>query len=400
VLKGAAGAFVGVEETSSGDWTLRVPIEKILPAIPLQPVKQQIRSIDFDMLRSDAIAFTFSLPVFWAIILAAPGVRRNLRPLLLGTVLMSAIELALLLAFAHITAHDEVSQLAGAEDAAGKWISHLGAYLVVAVLRRVLFYTLLSLVAAFFALPLLWLVFTPFDRHPGLSVKLPDFTLDSFRLLQQNPYALTSLKNSVLIAGATMLMVVVFAALAAYALSRVRIPGRDALLYSLLLLSSIVTGTAAMVPIFLLMFQINLIDSRTGVSLVLAGGLLPAAIFILKDFMDATPRSYEESARVFGASPLQVLRHVVLPIARPGLATVAVWAMVNAWGDFLVAFILLRDPEKSPAGVVMYTFYTEGGQANLPLISAFSLLYATPVVALYLFVSRRYGFRFYGGIKS
>ena len=273
-------------------------------------------------------------------------------------------------------------------------------HIVAVMVRRVLFYTLLTLVAAFFALPLLWLVFTPFDKTPGLAVKLPDFTLNNFRLLQGNPYALSSLKNSVLISGGTMAMVVVFGALAAYALSRVRIPGRDALLYSLLLLSSIVTGTAAMVPIFLLMFQLNLIDSRTGVSLVLAGGLLPAAIFILKDFMDSTPRSYEESARVFGASPLQVLRHVVLPIARPGLATVAVWAMVNAWGDFLIAFILLRDPDKSPAGVVMYTFYNEGGQANLHLISAFSLLYAFPVVAMYLFVSRRYGFRFYGGIKS
>src|SRR6185503_10287116 len=217
-------------------------------------------------------------------------------------------------------------------------------HLVAAVLRRVLFYTALSLVAAFFALPLLWLVFTPFDRHPGLSVKLPDFTLDSFRLLQQNPYALTSLKNSVLIAGATMLMVVVFAALAAYALSRVRIPGRDALLYSLLLLSSIVTGTAAMVPIFLLMTELNLIDTQLGVVLVMTGGLLPAAIFILKDFMDATPRSYEESSKVFGANPLQILRDVVIPIARPGLATIAVWAMVNAWGNFLVPFILLRDP--------------------------------------------------------
>ncbi|MGZ4638709.1 MAG: carbohydrate ABC transporter permease [Actinomycetes bacterium] len=268
------------------------------------------------------------------------------------------------------------------------------------VVRRVLFYVAISLVMAFFALPLLWLVFAPFDRHPSLTVKLPDFTLDNFRALQHNAYALTSLRNSVFIAGGTMLMVVVLSALAAYALSRVRIPGRDGLLYALLLLSSIVTGTAAMVPIFLLMFQLNLIDSRTGVSLVLAGGLLPAAIFILKDFMDATPRSYEESARVFGASPLQVLRHVVLPIARPGLATIAVWALVNAWGDFLIAFILLRDPDKSPAGVVMYTFYTEGGQANLPLISAFSLLYAIPVVAMYLFVNRRYGFRFHGGIKS
>ena len=269
-----------------------------------------------------------------------------------------------------------------------------------AVVRRVLFYVAISLVMAFFALPLLWLVFAPFDRHPSLTVKLPDFTLDNIRALQHNAYALTSLRNSVFIAGGTMLMVVVLSALAAYALSRVRIPGRDGLLYALLLLSSIVTGTAAMVPIFLLMFQLNLIDSRTGVSLVLAGGLLPAAIFILKDFMDATPRSYEESARVFGASPLQVLRHVVLPIARPGLATIAVWALVNAWGDFLIAFILLRDPDKSPAGVVMYTFYTEGGQANLPLISAFSLLYAIPVVAMYLFVNKRYGFRFHGGIKS
>ena len=149
-----------------------------------------------------------------------------------------------------------------------------------------------------------------------------------------------------------MLVVVVAAALAAYALSRVRIPGRDALLYLLLLLSAIVTGTAAMVPIFLLVFQLGLIDSQFGVVLVLTGGLLPAAIFILKDFIDAIPRSYEESARVFGASPLQILRHVVVPVARPGLATIAVWTIVQVWGNFLMPFILLRDPDKQPAAVL------------------------------------------------
>ena len=104
---------------------------------------------------------------------------------------------------------------------------------------------------------------------------------------------------------------------------------------------------------------------------------------------------------MFGASPLQVLRDVVIPIARPGLATIAVWALVNAWGNFLTAYILLRDPNKYPAAVVMYTFYTEGGQAATSRsISTFSLLYAIPVVIAYLFVSRRYGFRFHGGIKS
>jgi multiple sugar transport system permease protein len=267
-------------------------------------------------------------------------------------------------------------------------------------LGRVGFYTFVAVVTAFFALPMLWLASAPFDATPGLTPAWPDFTLKNFRALGDNPYALRSLWNSVLIAGGSALLAVACGALAAYSLSRVRIPGRDALLYVLLLLSSIVTGTAAMVPIFLLMFQLDLIDSRAGVVLVLTGGLLPAAIFILKDFMDATPRSYEESARVFGASPLQILRHVVIPIVRPGLATIAVWAVVNVWGNFLIPFILLLNPDKQPAAVVMRTFYTEGGQPNLALISTFSLAYSVPVVVMYLFVNRRYGFRFHGGIKS
>ncbi|SFQ59788.1 multiple sugar transport system permease protein [Amycolatopsis arida] len=264
---------------------------------------------------------------------------------------------------------------------------------------RIGFYVVIAVITAFMALPVLWLVFAPFDRSPGLSTSLPDWTLRNFRELLDNPYALTSLGNSVLLSLSSMALVTAFAATTAYALSRVRIPGRDALLYGLLLLSSIVTGTAAMVPIFLMMFELNLVDSQLGVVLVLSGGLLPAAIFILKDFMDATPRSYEESARVFGAGPLQILRDVVLPMVRPGIATIAVWAIVNVWGNFLIPFILLRSPDKAPAAVVLFTFYTEGGQANLGLISAFSLLYSIPVVAMFLFVNRRYGFRFHGGIK-
>jgi multiple sugar transport system permease protein len=268
-----------------------------------------------------------------------------------------------------------------------------------ALAARVAFYVLIALITAFMAIPVLWLLFAPFDRTPTLSTSLPQWTWDNFAGLLENPYALTSLGNSVLLALGSMVLVTVFGALAAYALSRVHVPGRDVLLYALLLLSSIVTGTAAMVPIFLLMFELDLIDSQLGVVLVLSGGLLPAAIFILKDFMDATPRSYEESARVFGAGPLQILRDVVLPVVRPGIATIAVWTIVNVWGNFLTPFILLRSPEKSPAAVVLYTFYTEGGQADLGLISAFSLLYSIPVVAMYVFVNRRYGFRFHGGIK-
>jgi len=273
--------------------------------------------------------------------------------------------------------------------------------LVRLLISRVATYLVIALCTGFFAIPLLWLLSAPFDASPTYAVRVPrHFTLDSFAEIGRNPYAVRSLVNSVILAGGTMLVVVAAAALAAYALSRVRIPGRDGLLYLLLLLSSVVTGTAAMVPIFLLLFQLDLIDSRFGVVLVLSGGLLPAAIFLLKDFIDTIPKSYEESARVFGASPLRILRDIVVPLARPGLATIAVWTVVQVWGSFLTPFILLRDPDKQPAAVLVRTFYTEGGSPNLALISTFSVLYSIPVVLMYLVAWSRYGFRFHGGIKS
>ncbi|MFI6503571.1 carbohydrate ABC transporter permease [Nonomuraea typhae] len=257
----------------------------------------------------------------------------------------------------------------------------------------------IAVTLALFALPMLWLASAPFDASPTITTSVPEFTLANFAAILDNPYALGSIVNSIIQGGGAAVLVVVLAALAAYALSRVRVPGRDVLLYLLLLLSSVVTGTAAMVPVFELATRLNLVDTHLGVILVVSGGLLPAAIFILKDFMDATPTSYEESARVFGASPLQILRHIAIPLVRPGLATIAVWALASVWGGFLFQFILLRDPEKAPGSVILYTLYTEGGSPRLALISTFSLLYSLPVVAMYLFVSHRYGFRFHGGIK-
>ncbi|MGH8876234.1 MAG: carbohydrate ABC transporter permease [Stackebrandtia sp.] len=275
------------------------------------------------------------------------------------------------------------------------------------VAARIGFYVATCLIAVFFALPLLWLITAPFDASPGYAVGFPDVTFDNFAKVFDNRYALGSLLNSIVLAAGTTAFVVIGAALASYALARVRIPGRDALLYVLLLLSSVVTGTAAMVPLYLLVNEIGDrvspvlgSDSHFAVMLVMAGGLLPAAIFMLKDFIDTIPKSYEESARVFGASPLRTLKDVVVPLIAPGLATITVWSVVNVWGNFLIPFILLRDDEKQPAAVVAQTMYDTAGQPNLALLGAFSLLYSLPVVALYLFVARRYGFRFHGGIKS
>ncbi len=142
--------------------------------------------------------------------------------------------------------------------------------------------------AAFFALPLLWLLTAPFNRFTTLSVDLPSHpTLDNFRRVFDNQFAIRALfRNNLIIAGGAMLSVGTVATLASYGLSRTRLPGKNMLVYVLMLFSSVVGGTAAMVPIFLLANSLGLIDTHIGVILVMTGGFLPAAIFMMRDFVE------------------------------------------------------------------------------------------------------------------
>lgn len=267
-------------------------------------------------------------------------------------------------------------------------------------LSRLAFAALTAFLGAFFAMPMLWLLLAPFNARGTLAVEWPrPFSLANFQAVFANTFAMRALGNSLILAGGTMLTVTLVATLAAYALSRAEVPYYDLLTYGLILFSSVVTGTAAMVPIFLLANALGLVDTHLGVIMAFTGGLVPTAIFILRDFVEGLPRSYEESAMVCGANPWQMVRDVVMPLLRPGMMVVGIWAFVQAWGAFLIPFVLLRSPERMPAAIAIYSFYTEAGTPILTLTSAYALLYALPVLALYLFVNARYGFRFFGGLK-
>ena len=268
-------------------------------------------------------------------------------------------------------------------------------------LSRLGFSALAAILGAVFALPLIWFVFAPFNARAELGLAIPNpFTLSNFATVFGNSLAIHALLNSLIEGVGAVIVVGIAATLAAYALSRSTIPGKGAVTYVLLLFSSVVSGSAAMVPIFLIISALGLIDTQVAVILVFAGGLLPTAMFILRDFIDGIPKSYEESAMVAGASPVQAFFDVALPVIRPGIVVVVVWAFVNVWGGFLIPFILLRSSDQMPASVAIYSFYSEAGTPIVTLLAAYSLIYSLPVIVLYLFVSWRFGFRFFGGIKA
>ena len=126
-----------VTVTASGNWTFRVPLELIMANSNGQPGAVRIHSIDFDLSRSDAIAFTFGLPVFWAIMLAASGIRRSLPALLSGTILLAILEIILLLVFVEVSARKVALQMAESGDGAAKWFLHFAEYLLVSVIPYV-----------------------------------------------------------------------------------------------------------------------------------------------------------------------------------------------------------------------------------------------------------------------
>ncbi|MER5792967.1 carbohydrate ABC transporter permease [Streptomyces sp. NPDC001980] len=260
----------------------------------------------------------------------------------------------------------------------------------------------LLIVAAAFVLPLAWVVLSAVDPHAGLRVRIPDgFTFGNFDAILTPDITYTPLLNSLILCGGATALTVVCAALAAYPLSRYRSRFNRPFLLSILFATSLPI-TAIMVPVYALFVRINLIDTMQGTILFFAASQLPFAIWLMKNFMDGVPKELEEAAWTDGANPLQSLIRIVLPLMGPGLAVVTVFAFVMMWGNFFVPFMLLLSPDQMPASVSINDFFGNRGMVAYGQLAAFSVIYSTPVILLYVLVARRLGggFALGGAVKG
>ncbi|MBA0051643.1 carbohydrate ABC transporter permease [Streptomyces sp. AJS327] len=260
----------------------------------------------------------------------------------------------------------------------------------------------LLIVATAFAVPLLWLVFASLDAEATLRVRPPGSpTLDNFSAVLTDEITFTPMLNSLLLCGGATLLTVACAALAAYPLSRFRSRFSRPFLLTILF-STCLPITAVMVPVYGLFVRVNLIDTMSGTALFLATSQLPFAVWLMKNFMDGVPRALEEAAWTDGASWFQALFRVILPLMGPGIGVVTVYSFIMMWGNFFVPFMLLISPEQIPASVSIFTFFGNYGAIVFGQLAAFSILYSTPVILLYLLIARKLGsgFALGGAIKG
>ena len=180
------------------------------------------------------------------------------------------------------------------------------------------------------------------------------------------------------------------ATLAAYPLSRYHMRFKRPFLYIILFATGLPI-TAIMVPVYGVFVQLNLLDSMTATTLFLAATTLPFAIWLMKNFMDGVPIGLEEAAWTDGASAMQALWRIIVPLVLPGAAVVGIFTFIATWGNFFIPFILLTSPSKMPASVTIYQFFTQYGEVAYGPLAAFSIIFTIPVIVLYVIIQRTLG---------
>ena len=261
-------------------------------------------------------------------------------------------------------------------------------------------YLILVILGLFFLVPLLWPILASFNPTATLSLTIPaHFSLINFQTILTNGLVVGPFSNSLILAVSTMLLVIVLASLAAYPLSRYQFRFKGPFMYTILFISALPV-LALVVPLYAMYSTLNLIDTLQGVILFCAASALPFCIWLMKNFLDSIPVELEEAAWIDGASTFQALFRVLLPIAAPGIAVVAVWSFLVAWTNFFVPLIILESPNLFPASVHIYTFFGSYGQVNYGQLAAYAMLYALPAVVLYTLVSRFFVHGVSGGLKG
>ncbi len=252
-------------------------------------------------------------------------------------------------------------------------------------------YAILLSLVVFALAPLLWTLLTSFKAENDIvSATLQyvpqHFTLDNYRTLWRRSGFPKLIANSAIVAVMTVAICLLLGSFASYSISRYQFPGRNKLLL-FFLVARMFPVVLLLIPLFVMMKSLHLLDSHFGLALAYTTFLLPLTIWMLKGFFDAIPQDLEDSARIDGCTRVGTLFRIVLPLARPGLVATAVFVAVSAWNEFLLALMLTTSQGSRtwPVGLQLMV-----GEFQLPWgqLCAGGMISILPIIIFFGFIQR------------
>jgi arabinogalactan oligomer/maltooligosaccharide transport system permease protein len=259
-------------------------------------------------------------------------------------------------------------------------------------IRLTLTYLVILVMFAIIIYPLMWIVgssFNPGQSLSGSSIIPKNATLAHYKELfdlDRSNY-LYWYWNSLKVSVSTMVLTVILVSLTAYSFSRYRFVGRKNSLMTFLILQMI-PNFAALIAIFILALLTGLLDTHFGLVLVYVGGQIPMNTWLMKGYLDTIPKELDESAKMDGAGHLRIFFQIVMPLATPIIAVVALFAFIAPFGDFIIASILLRTETKYTLAVGLYDMVAKQFGAEFTTFAAGAVLIAVPIAILFLSFQR------------
>ncbi|MFE2037563.1 carbohydrate ABC transporter permease [Streptomyces scopuliridis] len=245
----------------------------------------------------------------------------------------------------------------------------------------------------FLAFPLLWLLSTSFKSPQELGSINPtwlpvDPGLDNYRAAFEAQPLLHSALNSLLVAVSASVISVSIAVPAAYVMVRYKTRVSQAGTVWILV-SQMFPFVLVIIPLFLVLKNLHMIDSLAGLIIVYVVWNLPFSLWMLQGYVKSVPRSLEEAAAMDGAGRLRTLVSVVLPLLAPGLVATLMFSFVTAWNEFFFALVLLKSPENQTMSVILTRFLGAEGVADLGPLAAASVLATIPSLLFFALLQRR-----------
>jgi N,N'-diacetylchitobiose transport system permease protein len=265
------------------------------------------------------------------------------------------------------------------------------------VTRRAGWNALGLLVFAVMAFPVYWMVATSFKQGSDvLSFKpvwIPrDPTLASFRDAIDRPYFWEGVRNSLIVVGAVVLASVVLAFLAALALAKFRFYGRRAFIVVVFAVQ-MVPLTALIIPLYIVMAKYDQTNKLTGVIISYVALVLPFCVWTLRGFIAGIPKELEEAAMVDGSTRFGAFVRILLPLVGPGLVATSIFAFIQAWNEYIIAYVMLSSQENQTVTIWLANFTTGTLRGvDWGTLMAGATLTALPVVFFFVLVHRRIAF--------
>jgi multiple sugar transport system permease protein len=256
-------------------------------------------------------------------------------------------------------------------------------------LRTTPYYVLSGALAIVFMFPLAWAALASVSGTPG-STQAAGFGPGNYQTLFAWQDGLpTYFLNSVLLACATVIFTLAVSLPGGYAFAKFDFPLKNVIFMVTLAILMVPVATM-LIPLFVLK-SLGLQDSLLGVALVMSMFQLPFATFMMRISMESVPKELEEAAQVDGAGTFVVFRRIILPAVRPGIVTVALFAFLAAWNDFITPLILISDSTKEPLALAMTTMREQSiGIINYGSLEAGVVVMALPCLILFFALQGEY----------